>query len=73
MKFVTRKYIEVNDLYNGQYSVKKNVSFKTHMIRSDLCDYGHAYIVVWETINLRTSVIMLPLKKCSILVMHKKN
>ena len=26
-KFVTRKFIEVNDLSNGQYSVNKNVRF----------------------------------------------
>ena len=26
-KFVTRKFIEVNDLSNGQYSVNKNVGF----------------------------------------------
>ena len=27
-KFVTRKWIEVNDLSSGQYSVNKNVRFK---------------------------------------------
>ena len=28
-KFVTRKWIEVNDLSSSQYSVDKNVRFKT--------------------------------------------
>ena len=31
---------------NGQYSVEKNLWFKTPMSRSILCDYSHAYIVV---------------------------
>ena len=35
-KFVTRKWIAVNDLSNAQYSVDKNVRFKTSMLRTDL-------------------------------------
>ena len=27
--FVTKKWVEVNDLSSGQYSVKKNIRFKT--------------------------------------------
>ena len=45
-KFVTRKWIEVNGLSDGQYYLNKNVKFKTLMLRSDLYDYGDAYIVV---------------------------
>ena len=37
-KFVTSKWIEVNDLSVGQYSVNKNIRFKTSLLRSDLCD-----------------------------------
>ena len=44
--FVTRKWIEGNNLSTGQYSVIKKIRFKTEMLRSDLCDYGDAYIVV---------------------------
>ena len=50
--FVTKRWIEVNDLTGGQYSVDKNIRFKTPMLRSDLCDYSDAYIVVKGTINL---------------------
>ena len=32
-----KKWMEVNDLSCGQYSVNKNISFKTSMLRSDLC------------------------------------
>ena len=37
-KFVTREWIEVNDLSSDQYSVNKIIRFKTSMLRSDLCD-----------------------------------
>ena len=38
-KFVTKKWIEVNDLSSGQYSDNKNIRFKTSMLRSNPCDY----------------------------------
>ena len=50
-KFV-RKWIEVNYLSNGQYSVDKNIRFKISMLRSYLYDYSDAYIVVKGTIDL---------------------
>ena len=51
-KFVTKKWTEVSDLSSGHYSVKKNMRFKTSMLRSDLCDYSNAYIFVNGTIDL---------------------
>ena len=51
LQFPTKKQIEVNDLTSGQYSVNKNIRFKTSMLRSDFCDYSDAYIVVKETID----------------------
>ena len=45
-KFVTKKWTKVNDLSSSQYSVNKNISFKTSMLRPALCDYSGAYIVV---------------------------
>ena len=41
-KFLTKKWIEGLDLSRGQYSVNKNIRFKTSMLRSDLCDYSDA-------------------------------
>ena len=38
-----RKWIEVNDILNGQYSVNKNIRFKTILSRSDFSDYSNAY------------------------------
>ena len=50
-KFVTKKLVGVNDLPSGQYSMNKNIRFKNSMLRSDLCDYSDAYIVVKETVT----------------------
>ena len=51
-KFVTKIWIEVNDLLGGQYSVHKNIGLNTPVQRSDLCDYSDAYIVVKERISV---------------------
>ena len=44
-KFVTRQYVKVNSLFNT-YNENKSIRFKTPMLRSDLCDYADAYILV---------------------------
>ena len=54
-KFVTKKWVEMNDLSSGQYSVNKNIRFKTSMLRSDLCDYSDAYIVVKGIVNVKAT------------------
>ena len=51
-KFVTRKWIEANDLSDGQYSVNENIRFKTPMLRSDFCHCNDTYIVVKNTITV---------------------
>ena len=49
-KIVTRRWIQINDWSGGQYSVNKNIRFKTPMLSSDLCDYSDANIFLKETI-----------------------
>ena len=44
-KFVTREYVRVNNLSNT-YNENKSIRFKTPMLRSDLCDYSDAYILI---------------------------
>ena len=51
--FVTRKQTEVNDSSRGQYSIKKNIRFKTPMLRQDLCDFSDAHIVVKREISVK--------------------
>ena len=50
-KFVTRDYVKVNSLSNT-YDENKSIRFKTPMLRSDLCDYADAYILVNGTITV---------------------
>ena len=50
-KFVTRQYVKVNSLSNT-YNENKSIRFKTPMLRSDLCDYSDAYILVKGTITV---------------------
>ena len=45
-KFVAKKWIEVYDQSQKKYSPNKEIRIKTSMLRSDLCDYSDAYIVV---------------------------
>ena len=50
-KFVTREYVRVNSL-SITYNENKSTRFKTPMLRSDLCDYSDAYILVNGTITV---------------------
>ena len=50
-KFVTREYVKVNSLSKNYYE-NKSTRFKTPMLRSDLCDYSDAYILVKGTITV---------------------
>ena len=45
-KFVTKKWIKVYDQSEGNYDVNKEIRIKTSMLRSDLCDFNDAYIVL---------------------------
>ena len=50
-KFVTREYVRVNSLSNT-YNENKSIRFKTLMLRSNLCDYSDAYILVKGTFTV---------------------
>ena len=45
-RYVTKKWIEVYDQSGRNYNVNKEIRIKTSMLRSDLCDFNDAYIVV---------------------------
>ena len=51
-RFVTKKSIEVYDQSEGNYNVNEEIRIKTSMLRSDLCDFSDAYIVVKGTITV---------------------
>ena len=50
--FVTKKWIEVYDQSEGNYDVNKKIRIKKSMLRSDLCDFNDAYIVVKGNITV---------------------
>ena len=45
-KFRTRNWFEINDETRGTYSPNKQIKFKMSLLRSSLCDYGDACILV---------------------------
>ena len=45
-RFVTKKWIEVSDQSEKNYNINKEIRIKTSMLRSDLCDYSSAHIIV---------------------------
>ena len=50
-KFRTRNWVETNDESRGAYNVNSQIKFKTTMLKSSLCDYSDAYILVKGTIS----------------------
>ena len=51
-KFRTRNWVKINDEARGTYSPNKQIKFKTSMLRSSLCDYSDAYILVKGNITV---------------------
>ena len=51
-KFRTKSWIEVNDESRGTYNVNNQIKLKTSMLRSSLCDYSDAYILLSATITV---------------------
>ena len=44
--------MEIYDQSEKNYSINKEIRIKTPMLRSDLCDFSDAYIIVKGNINL---------------------
>ena len=54
-KFRTRNWVEVNDDIRGAYSRNKQIRFKRAMLRSSLCDYSDAYVLVKGNITVNNT------------------
>ena len=64
-RFITKKWIEVHDQSSSaddRYKPSKQIRFKISMLRSDLCDYSNAYIVVKEGLLLQIQVMQIMTK-----------
>ena len=51
-KFRTRNWVEINDESRGVCNVNSQIKFKTTMLKSSLCDYSDAYILVKGTVSV---------------------
>ena len=54
-RYITKKWVKVHDRSgsaDGRYKPNKKIRFKASMLRSDLCDFSDAYIVVKGDITL---------------------
>ena len=54
-KFRTKNWVEINDESRGAYNVNSQIKFKTTMVKSSLCDYCDAYILVKGTISVKNT------------------
>ena len=58
-RFVTKKWIEVYDESEKNYSANKEIRIKTSMLRSDLYDFSDVDIVVKGDITLEGEKLMV--------------
>ena len=54
-KFRTRNWVEINDESRGAYNVNSQIKFKTTILKSSLCDYSDAYILVKGAISVNNT------------------
>ena len=69
-RFVTKKSIELYDQLGRNYNVNKEIRIETPMLRSDLCDFSDAYIVVKGTIAVTDPDMQKKLKVLHLKIMH---
>ena len=51
-KFRAKNWVEINDKSRGKYNTKNQIRFRTSVLRTGLCDYSDAYILVKGTITV---------------------
>ena len=51
----TKNWVEINDESRGTHNVNSQIKFKTTMLKSSLCDYSDAYILVKRTITVNNT------------------
>ena len=54
-KFRTRNWVEIYDDIRDAYSPNKQIRFKTTLLRSSLCDYSDANILVKGNITVNNA------------------
>ena len=56
-KFRTRNWVEIDDESRAAYNVNSQIKFKTTMLKSSLCDYSDAYILLKGTISVNNTIV----------------
>ena len=51
-KVRTKNWIEINPYSGGVCNTNSDIRFKTTMLKSSLCDYSDAYILVKEKVTI---------------------
>ena len=51
-KLRTKNWVEINNDSREMYNTNSQIKFKTSMLKSSLCDYSDAYILVNEAITI---------------------
>ena len=54
-KFKTKNWVDINHESRGTYITKSQIKFKTAMLKSSLCDYSDACILVKGTITVNNT------------------
>ena len=55
-KFRTKNRVEINNESRGTCSVNRQINFETSMLRSSLCHYNDAYVLVKGNISDNNTV-----------------
>ena len=58
-KFRTKNWVEINDKLRVTYNVNSQIKFKTAILKSSLCDYSDAYIIVKGTITVNKLLLQM--------------
>ena len=62
-KLTTKNWVEINDESRGTYNVNSQIKFKSTILKSSLCDYSDAYILVKGKITITEEKLILQLNK----------
>ena len=54
-EFKTKNWVEIDDESTRTYNANSQIKFKTTMLKSSLCDYSDAYILVKGTITVNNT------------------
>ena len=54
-KFRTKNWVEINDDSRGTYNINSQIKIKTSTLKSSLCNYSDAYIIVKGTITVQNT------------------